>query len=559
MSISILPDYPNMTIDMIVGETCPIQVVLISRVTVAPCPRCGTPSTRIRGTYQRKLQELPWGNAAVVIQLTVHRFRCHAAECPQKIFCERVPWVPVYQRRTAAYLHRVLDLAWDMSASAAQRVADTMGIRVSRSTINRWVQAPPPVEPALRHSPASADSTPPIPTVTVVGIDDWAWKKGQRYGTVIVDLQTHQPVDVLPDRSAETVAAWLRQHPAIQVISRDRGGTYAKGARAGAPQAQQVADRFHLIKNWHDHTADLIDSWTPQPVGSPAPDDHAGQILPQIPERGMDCPVGDPSTVSPAGARRQARWETVHQLWNQGRSITAIAEELHCDPKTVRKDLAADRPRTPQTSPPRLAQEEDQLLAELWYGQRTTARDLWESARRRGYRKSLASVSRWLRQRRGHVKRGPLAGRTLDAPTEDTTPVKPHKPWTGRQWAHFLGTAWIRLPRRATKALSQRLAQDPVYRQAWTLTRHFHTIVAHRCGEKVLAAWCRLAESSGIPDFAAFAQTLRHDWDAVVAGVTVEWSQGPVEGFNNRTKLLKRMMYGRAALPLLRARILHHH
>lgn len=135
-------------------------------------------------------------------------------------------------------------------------------------------------------------------------------------------------------------------------------------------------------------------------------------------------------------------------------------------------------------------------------------------------------------------------------------PPRRRKPWTGRQWARALGTAWEHLPRGTTAILSQRLAQDPLYRTAWTLTRLFHTIVAHRRGEQALAAWCRRAESSGIPAFAAFAESLRHDWDAVVAGVTVEWSQGPVEGFNNRTKLLKRMMYGRAALPLLRARIL---
>lgn len=200
---------------------------------------------------------------------------------------------------------------------------------------------------------------------------------------------------------------------------------------------------------------------------------------------------------------------------------------------------------------------EDQLLAELWQGQHTTARDLWEAARKRGYRKSLASVSRWLRQRRGKVKRGRPATSTADDTPKEARSSTPHKPWTGRQWAHFLGTAWLRLPRRAPNALSPRLAQDPVYRKAWTLTRHFQTIVAHRLGEQALAAWCRLAESSGIPAFAAFAQPLRRDGDAVVAGVTVEWSQGPVEGLNNRTKLLKRMMYGRAALPLLRARILH--
>lgn len=529
MSLSIVPDYPDMTIQLIVGDTAPIQVVLTSRVTTAPCPRCGTLSTRVRGIYQRQPQELPWGTAAVVLQLTVHRFRCDAPACPQKIFCERLSWVPVYQRRTTACIQRILTLAWEMSASAAQRVAETLGIHVSRSTINRWIRQDPrsaDLASVSTDATVSADADPPV---TIVGIDDWAWKKGQRYGTLVVDLRTHQPVDVLPDRSAATVAAWLRQHPAIRVISRDRGGTYAKGAREGAPQAQQVADRFHLIKNWHDHTADLIGPWVPKRPDHPrGNDDPTLEEPPSLAsERVADHPVGALAPMSPA-ARRQGRWEAVEQLWKQGRSITAIADELHCDPKTVRKDLAADRPRTPQASPHRPNPSEDQLLAELWQGQRMTAQDLWEAARTRGYGKSLASVSRWLRQRRGPVNRGCPAARNLDSMMEDSMLVKPHKPWTGRQWAHFLGTGWLHLPRRATNALSQRLAGDPLYRKAWTLTRHFQTMVAHRCGEKSLAAWCRLAESSGIPDFAAFARSLRQDWEAIVAGVTVEWSQGPV-------------------------------
>ena len=558
MSVSILPNYPGMAIQWIVGATAPIEVFLTSRVTIASCPHCGTPSSRIRGTYQRHLQEVPWGSASVVIHLTVHRFRCDAPGCPQKIFCERVPWAPAYQRRTFACLQRVLTLAWEMSASAVQRVTKTIGIHVDRSTVNRWLlkaTAPAITTTASTDAVGSGGAvTPFTPPLTVVGIDDWAWKKGHRYGTVVVDLQTHQPVDVLPDRSAETVATWLRKHPTIQVISRDRGGTYAKGAREGAPQAQQVADRFHLIKNWQDHTANLIGPWE-SPSCHPPTSDHGEEPL-AITKGGA---AEDSAPASPANARRCDRWEAVHRLWDQGCSITAIAEQLHRDPKTIRKDLAAAQPQRVQASPRRVDSAETQLLAELWHGQRTTAQELWESARQRGYAKSVASVSRWLRQRRGHVQRGRRSRlpQTSDTAVPKAPSRKVQKPWTGRQWAHFLGTAWPRLPRRATHVLSQRLAQDPVYRKAWTLTRHFHTLVSHRRGEKALAAWCRVAESSDIPAFKAFAQTLRHDWDAVVAGVSVEWSQGPVEGVNNRTKLLKRMMYGRATLALLRARILH--
>ncbi|PSR23291.1 MAG: hypothetical protein C7B47_15975 [Sulfobacillus thermosulfidooxidans] len=542
MSVSILPDYPNMKIQMIEGDAAPIRMTVISGASAARCPACGNPSTRICGTYRRKLQELPRGPASIEILLLAHRFRCDVPSCQQHIFCERIPWAPRYQRRTQACTDRILTLAWEMSASAAQRVAESEGIRVTRPTINRLLIRTAPVLPTPSEAPADAASSEAAP-LTVIGVDDWAWAKGQRYGTVVVDLITHQPVEVLPDRSAETLARWLRRHPTIRVISRDRGGAYASGAREGAPQAEQVADRFHLIHNWGDHMANLIGPWSPPAAGSEASGSPTPEARAQV-----------PPTPSP---QKQARWEAVHRLYDQGLSITAIAEALHCDPATVRKDAHADRPRPPAPCQRRQPGRDDQLLQALWTNRRMTAEELWRKAQENGYAKSLASVSRWLRQRRGSVKRGPRSIASPESPAETTRPSKPAKPWSGRQWAYVLGAAWPQMPRRATGLLSERLARDPLYRKAWTLTRHFHTLVVHRRGEKALAAWCRAAEASGISEIVTFAKTLRQDWAAVVAGVTLEWSQGPVEGFNNRTKLLKRMMYGRAKLPLLRARILN--
>jgi transposase len=424
-----------------------------------------------------------------------------------------------------------------MTASATSRAAAAQGIAVSMTTVNRLL---------IRNAAAPREPKPEDEPLTVVGVDDWAWKKGQRYGTLVVDLLTHRPVAVLADRAAETLADWLRQHPTIQIISRDRGGAYARAAREGAPQAQQVADRFHLLKNWGDHVAAIIGAWSPRSEPS---------LRDSVPSQPGEPPMlTETRTASP---QKQARWAAVHRLYDQGRSIVAIAEELHCDPKTVRKDIAADRPRASEPTVPRSARSEDRLLRELWTGQRMTAQELWEAAQKQGYAKSVSTVARWLRQRRGAVNRGRRAAEMESTSRPENSTPSP-KPWTGRQWAHFLGTAWIRLPRRATNAISTRLSQDPAYRQAWTLTRHFQTLVRHRCGPDTLAAWCRMAESSGIPDFVGFARTLKEDWTAVAAGVTMEWSQGPVEGLNNRTKLLKRLMYGRAGLPLLSARILHH-
>ncbi|NMP25196.1 transposase, partial [Sulfobacillus harzensis] len=290
--------------------------------------------------------------------------------------------------------------------------------------------------------------------LTIIGVDDWAWKKGQRYGTLIVDLTTHCPVAVLPDRTAETLATWLRQHPSIQVISRDRGGPYAKGAREGAPQAQQVADRFHLLRNWGDRVASIIGAWHP-PAGIP-------QDPREMPER-PDA-VATP-TVSP---RKRQRWEAVHRLNAHGWSVSAIADHLHCDRETVRKDLAADQPRPPRSPGLRSPSAEDHVLSILWQGDRhMTAQALWEAASQQGYTKSVGTVSRWLRRRRGRVNRGRRAATRHPDPR---TPLQYRKPWTPRQWAHWLSTGWRRIPRHATGTLSARIHEDPTYRLAWTLT-----------------------------------------------------------------------------------------
>jgi hypothetical protein len=359
-------------------------------------------------------------------------------------------------------------------------------------------------------------------------------------------VQTHPPVAVLADRAAETVAAWLRPHPTMEIIARDRGGTYARGAREGAPPAPPVADRFHLLKNWGDPVVALVGPW----ARPETPRDSARTITPSE-------ETAQTSAELPVSPRKPARWEAGHRRYDQGASMTAVAAPVPCDRATVRKDRAADGPRPPTGRAHPRSTHDDQLLRALWAGERPTAQALWGAARQKGYPKSLQTVSCWLRPRRGPVQRGRQPMGMSDAGPGDALAERPPQPGSGRQWAHCLGTGWHQLPRRAPHALSRRWADDPLYRQAWTLTRHFQTLVAHRCGAATWAAWCRAAEASGIADCVALARPLRDDGAAVAAGVTVAWSQGPVEGLNHRTKLLNRMMYGRAGLPWLSARILH--
>lgn len=199
----------------------------------ACCPDCGQIATRMHSWYTRTLADLPWADAAVQLQLRVRTFFCSITACPRRIFTERLPTVMApWARRTARLAQQQQQLGLALGGNASTRLAADLDRSASRNTFLRLVRQLPLPEPA-----------PP----EVIGIDDWAWLKGQRYGTIIVDLERHKPIALLEDRNAETLAAWLQQHPTIRIVARDRAGTYADAANNGAPQAIQVADRFHLL------------------------------------------------------------------------------------------------------------------------------------------------------------------------------------------------------------------------------------------------------------------------------------------------------------------------
>ena len=215
-----------------------------------PCPCCAQLSHRIHSHYVRTLADLPWQERAVCIRLHARRFFCTNGQCKTRIFTERFPeFVVPYGRRTLA-LHQALHLiGLALGGRAGARLAQGLKMRVARDSILR----------ALRRWPEETSSYKESSGLRVVGIDDWAFRKGQRYGTIFCDLERHRVLDLLDDRNCQSAAAWFRAHPEIQIISRDRGGIYAQAAREGAPQAIQIADRWHLLKNLGDMLQRLID------------------------------------------------------------------------------------------------------------------------------------------------------------------------------------------------------------------------------------------------------------------------------------------------------------
>jgi len=215
-------------------------IILHLRATArtAPCPLCHCRARRVRSAYTRTLADLPWGGIPVRLQVRIRRFRCANPDCRQRVFAERLSQLTTpYARQTLLHGAALQEIGMALGGNAGVRLAAPLGILTSRPTLLRLVRATP---------------IPTSDSPQVVGIDEWAWRRGNRYATILVDLETHRPVELLPERSAESAAAWLRSQPDIALVCRDRSRLYADAIAAGAPSAIQVADRFHLLKNLGD-------------------------------------------------------------------------------------------------------------------------------------------------------------------------------------------------------------------------------------------------------------------------------------------------------------------
>jgi transposase len=242
-SLFLLPE--TLTIDAAYPTQTRLTVRVTCRLQSAACPLCQHSSERIHGSYGRTVADVPCGGRKVTLALTVRKFVCCTVDCPGKIFTERLPdLVESYARMTNRLSEVLQTLGFATCGEVGERLAPKLGMRISGPTLLRRMRT--------RSCPA------PV-SVRILGIDDWWWKKGMTYGTILVDLELRKPIELLPDRTAETAEAWLRTHPEVEIVSRDRGGVIAAAARKGAPQAHQVADRFHLLKNVRERLKELMD------------------------------------------------------------------------------------------------------------------------------------------------------------------------------------------------------------------------------------------------------------------------------------------------------------
>ncbi len=526
-----------------------LTVHATSRQRTAPCPACGHATPRVHSHYQRTLADLPVVGWLVRLHLAVRKFRCTNAHCTQRIFCERLPSIAAaWARRTQrlAEVQRAIGLA--AGGAAGARLAMKLAFPTGRDTLLTLVRTTPVPHPV---------------TLTAIGIDDWARRKGQTYGTIVVDLVTHRPLALLPDRSAEEVANWLRTYPNIETVSRDRWNAYAEGITAGAPAATQVADRFHLLQNigatllrvLQPYQAAIKQQWKWRSLSVDPPAATRAHASEGAASGRAPPPTQREQERTQRAAIRQARIAQTHQLHAEGWLQRAIAAHLGLHPRTIRRYLRQD----PATAGPTIRRTRHSVLdpyqaylLERWNAGCRNAVQLFRELQVQGYRGQLTTLRCFLaevRQAQG------LPPRVRAIPPGWTTAAPPPKPPSLRHLAWLILKRPSQLQPDEQAYVDQARHAHPQIDTAIALAQDFAAIVRQQHADR-LGPWLEQALACEITAIRNFALGLRQDAAAVHAALRLPYSNGPVEGQINRLKLLKRQSYGRAKLDLLERRLL---
>ena len=515
-----------------------VRITARTRTVLLACRGCGVVSARAHDRYRRRLADLACGGRPVQVVLEARRFRCGNPACPVATFAEQVPGLTGwYQRRTARLRGLLERVALALAGRAGSRLAAAAGAAVSRFTLIRLVRALP---------------DPQAGPVTVLGVDDVAKRKGHSYATVLMDMDSHRLIDMLPDREGDTFADWLRAHPGTEVICRDRGGAYARAGREAAPAAVQVADRFHL---WQD-LAEAVEKTVlaclaalDPPPGPDNPDDP-----------GIAASPDAPATAGPDGfrdvhghdrklvARHRDRYAAVQALRAEGCSTREIARRLGLARNTAAKFASAasiDELLVKATRRPTILDPFKPCLNQRWNDGITSATALHAEIRARGWNGDIQAVFRYLRQFRTADGRDRQARPQLTAPD---TPAPP-KP---RQVTRWIMTHPDHLASDDAANLARLLDASPKLAAAAAHVRSFAAMMTRRQGLLALEDWLTAVEAGNQPALHSFARGIRRDQQAVTAGLALPCSSGALEGKNCKIKYLKRLMYGRANFDLLR-------
>ncbi|MDA1129275.1 MAG: ISL3 family transposase, partial [Chloroflexi bacterium] len=496
---SLCPDSKLWRVGWMAVEAKKIVLHLRPVRALVQCPLCGVASRRVHSVYQRKALDLPWFSWPVQLAIQARRFFCDTPACRRRIFTEPFPKVlDRYALQTQRTLHLLLELAHCSNAEMAATVARLLGFMTSPDSLIR----------------IQRQETFSFPSPRVVGVDEFALRKGRTYGTLLVDLERRIPLELLEGTNSSSLIHWLQAQSSLVALARDRSGAFAQAVRPAVPHALQIADRFHLVKNVLDALKDLVRSrrWEqPSPAARP---EKPGPLRQEDPNPTLQEPKPTPF--------KQARWEAVQAEKPTGKSLRAIARELGINRKTVRKYLAADRPSVYPGRRPEPTKVGPYLehLRRRWEEGCHNAHRLYQELVEMGYRGGQTQIRSAVRPWR--------FSNGIPEPARRPTPfhwlaLKPQQRLTHSEQEELVGF----------------LEANPLLAEAHALKERFLSLVANM-DVATLDVWLNEAAESGLSTFRRLARSIRRDYEAVRMALSTPWSTGQCEGQICRVKLVKR-------------------
>jgi transposase len=565
---------------MVIGQveiTQPqLTVEVISTQPWARCPACGNLSDSVHCQYQRTVHDVPCGGRAVVLRLCVRKFVCRSSSCPRKVFAERLPdLVRPWARVSNRLLEELKAIGLSASAEVSERLAPRLGMTVKAPTLLRYLRT---IEDA------------PKVDVTVLGIDDFALSRGDKYGTILINIETGKPLDLLPDRTAEAVKPWLSTHPEIQVVSRDRASAFADAVSQVLPHATQVADRYHLVQNLREHLQRLLDHKRsclpfvedtalkttqvnpPEQADPPsnltfgAGSDPAPGPLPSEQPEGRPCTEADLSCLTYAERKKKisrdkrvSRYEEVMTLHREGLGQRAIARQLRISRNSVQRYVSS--PGFPERAEGsgRRAKGASKLdpylpyLREQWDAGIHNCSRLFEEVKERGYAGCQSGLRKRLSEWRTELPSRRWRG---NPPKPRLFAHKGQRRLSSRSASFLMIVPPEKLTAKQQQQVESICQASSDLRTVYLLSQEFVTMLKERQAE-ALDSWLKRAKACHVTELTSFVNGIRRDYAAVRAACSLPWSNGPTEGHVNRLKFLKRQMFGRAHLHLLRIKVLH--
>ncbi|MDJ0466761.1 ISL3 family transposase [Streptomyces sp. H27-C3] len=469
----------------------------------ALCPVCGAPSGRVHGYHWRTVADVPVDGRRVVVRVRVRRLVCPTRGC-RHTFREQVPGVlERYQRRTTRLTAEVKAVVKELAGRAGARVLAILAVGLSRHTALR----------ALLRIPLPTGRVP-----RVIGVDDFALRRRHRYATVVIDAETHERIDVLPDRTASTLEAWLRGHPGVEIVCRDGSATYAEAIRRALPDAVQVGDRWHL---WHNLCEAALSEIK-------AHSNCWAAVL--------DTPLYD----GPRARTTLERWHQIHGLLDQGVGLLECGRRLQLALNTVKRYARADLHermlRVPKYRASLVDPYREHLRERRAGDPAVPVQHLFEEIKALGFTGCLNLLHKYINQGRADADRSHISARRL---------------------ARMLLTRPDNLKAEYQDLLTRLTAACPELTQLAVHIRAFAPLLKPQPeNADTLDQWVAQVRAADLPYLHAFTRGLERDRDAVIAAFTLPYSNGPTEGVNTKTKRIARQMHGRAGFTLLRHRIL---